>query len=321
LLRKTFNLCLAGYSYLKTSVTGNPVISGLPVSLGIELTNNCNLKCPECVSGSGTMTRKKGYMQPELFDKIIRETGDYLYNINLFFQGEPMLHPLFFSFLERCRNINSVVSTNGHFLNEENSEKLVRSGLKKLIISLDGMDQGTYSSYRINGDLNTVLDGIRNVTKIRDRSNSALKIELQFLVNRLNEKQVEDVRRFAKSVHAGIKLKSMQVYSNDSMDYWLPADEHFRRYKNTDGIFSIKNDLKNRCLRMWFNPVVTWDGKVVPCCFDKDAEHVLGDLNTDTFMDIWNGPKYRVFRKQIFMGRDTIEICRNCTSGLRLRSV
>jgi radical SAM protein with 4Fe4S-binding SPASM domain len=306
---------------MKTSITGNPVISGLPVSLGIELTNNCNLKCPECVSGSGAMTRKRGYMQPELFDKIIRETGDYLYNINLFFQGEPMLHPLFFSFLERCRNINTVVSTNGHFLNEENSEKLVRSGLKKLIISLDGMDQGTYSSYRINGDLNTVLDGIRNVTKIHERSKSALKIELQFLVNRLNEKQVEEVRRFAKSVHVGLKLKSMQVYSNDSMDYWLPADEHFRRYKDTGGTFRIKNDLKNRCLRMWFNPVVTWDGKVVPCCFDKDAEHVLGDLNIDTFRDIWNGPKYRVFRKQIFMGRDTIEICRNCTSGLRLRSV
>ena len=83
-----------------------------------------------------------------------------------------------------------------------------------------------------------------------------------------------------------------------------------------DGEYVINNSLPDRCARLWFNPVVTWDGKVVPCCFDKDAEYVMGDLNTDSFREIWDGPKYRIFRKSILTGRHMIEICRNCTSGL-----
>jgi radical SAM protein with 4Fe4S-binding SPASM domain len=63
--------------------------------------------------------------------------------------------------------------------------------------------------------------------------------------------------------------------------------------------------------------VVSWNGKVLPCCFDKDAEYVMGDLNEDTFRDIWTGPKYRIFRKSVLTERRLNDICLNCTSGLR----
>jgi radical SAM protein with 4Fe4S-binding SPASM domain len=74
--------------------------------------------------------------------------------------------------------------------------------------------------------------------------------------------------------------------------------------------------MPNRCARLWFNPVITWDGKVIPCCFDKDAKFIMGDLNQDSFREIWNGPRYRVFRKAILKDRSMTEICTNCTSGL-----
>jgi radical SAM protein with 4Fe4S-binding SPASM domain len=67
---------------------------------------------------------------------------------------------------------------------------------------------------------------------------------------------------------------------------------------------------------MWFNPVITWDGKVIPCCFDKDADHILGNINEDSFRKIWTGQRYTIFRKGILNGRKMTEICRNCTSGL-----
>jgi MoaA/NifB/PqqE/SkfB family radical SAM enzyme len=141
------------------------------------------------------MGRERGFMDLELFKKIMKELSPYLYNVNLFFQGEPMLHPLFFSFLDNCLIPHSVVSTNGHFLSQESSEQIVRTGLSKLIISLDGMDQETYSAYRVNGSMNRVIDGMNNVSHAKKISNSSLKIEIQFLVNRFNEHQIPLVRR------------------------------------------------------------------------------------------------------------------------------
>jgi len=79
----------------------------------------------------------------------------------------------------------------------------------------------------------------------------------------------------------------------------------------------LKSSMPDKCARLWFNPVITWDGKVVPCCFDKDAEYVMGDLYQETFAEIWNGPKYKIFRKSIMTGRHMIDMCRNCTSGLK----
>ncbi|MGC1389865.1 MAG: radical SAM/SPASM domain-containing protein [Bacteroidales bacterium] len=311
------NLFKAGYSYLKSTVTNKADINGMPVSISTELTNNCNLNCPQCYSGSGIMGRKRGFMDIKLFEKVMKELNPYLYNVNLFFQGEPMLHPFFFSFVDNCLIPHSVVSTNGHFLSVKSSEQIVRTRLNKLIISLDGMDQETYSTYRINGNVSSVIDGLNNVTRAKKRYKSSLKIEVQFLVNRFNEHQLPLVRQLAKRVHASLSLKSMQIIDEKESASWMPSETRFRRYRIRDGEYAIKSDLPDKCARLWFNPVITWDGKVVPCCFDKDAEYVMGDLNQDTFFEIWNGPKYRIFRKSILSGRRMIEMCRNCTSGLK----
>jgi radical SAM protein with 4Fe4S-binding SPASM domain len=315
-LIKPVNLLASGYSYLKSSVMGITEIKGMPVSVSAELTNNCNLKCPHCYSGSGLMLRKKGFMDIGLFKKVMKELRPYIYNVNLYFQGEPMLHPMFFSFIEHCINTNTVVSTNGHYLSEENSEKIVRSGLDKLIVSVDGVDQEIYSVYRVNGNLSTVIEGLKKLAVAKERHKSSLKIEIQFLVNSFNEHQIPKIKELAKQFHAKLNLKSMQITDKAAIGTWLPSDNRFKRYETKDGSFVLRSSMPDRCSRLWFNPVITWDGKVVPCCFDKDAEYIMGDLNQDSFREIWNGPKYRVFRKSILSGRHTIEICRNCTSGL-----
>ena len=316
-LVKPLNLFLSGFSYLQSSVTKHASVYGMPAAIGIELTNHCNLNCPECATGSGQMKRERGFMDIELFNKIISELSPYLYNINLYFQGEPLLHPGFSLFIRNSRNIRTVISTNGHFLSEENCEKIVRSGLSKLIISLDGLDRDSYSAYRINGNIETVMDGLRNISAAWKKYNSALKIEIQVLVNKLNEHQIPQIRKLAEGLKASLKLKSMQIITKNNFELWLPANVKFRRYKISDGKYQVKSSLPDRCARLWFNPVVTWDGKVLPCCFDKDAEHIMGDLCQESFNEIWNGTKYRLFRRLLLSDRSTIEICRNCTSGLR----
>jgi radical SAM protein with 4Fe4S-binding SPASM domain len=317
LVIRPVNALTAGFAYVKSSIAGTAVINAMPVSVGTELTNHCNLNCPECHSGAGLMTRERGFMDINLFDRILTELEPYLYYLILYFQGEPMMHPRFFSFLERSRNINTIVSTNGHFLSQKNAEKIVRSGLNKLIISIDGTDQETYSSYRINGNLTRVMDGISNLFEARKKASSPLKFEIQFLVNRKNEHQISSAKRLARKMNASLKLKSMQIINQEAVETWLPSKQEFVRYKKKEGIYLIKNRPPDRCARLWFNPVITWDGKVIPCCFDKNADHIMGDLNENSFRDIWEGPEYRTFRKKILSDRSAIEICRNCTSGLK----
>jgi len=298
-----------------------PSVSLMPVAAGIELTNHCNLKCPECPSGSGAMTRGKGFMDPVLYRKIMTEMEPYLLWLNLYFQGEPMMHPEFFSILSVRAGCRKTVSTNGHFLTPENADRLAASDLSKLIVPLDGMDGPVYSAYRAGGDFEKVIEGIQNVAEAKRKHRSSMDLEIQFLVSRKNEHQITAARKFSSEMKASLRLKSMQIISRDDIGEWLPAQERFRRYRQVRGTYEIRSSLPGRCARLWFNPVVTWEGKVVPCCFDKNAEHVMGDLNEESFRKIWNGQKFNTFRKKLISGRSSIDICNNCTSGLNRKII
>ena len=69
---------------------------------------------------------------------------------------------------------------------------------------------------------------------------------------------------------------------------------------------------------MWSSSVITWDGKAVPCCFDKDAKYVLGDLTKNLFLDVWNNSRQLNFRKKILRSRKEIDICKNCSEGSKI---
>jgi radical SAM protein with 4Fe4S-binding SPASM domain len=228
-----------------------------------------------------------------------------------------MMHPDFFNLIGKAGAIYTIVSTNGHFLTEENAEKLALSNLSKLIVSLDGMSAHTYSIYRKGGDFDTVIRGIEIISSAIKKRNSDLKLEIQFLVSRYNEGEIEKAKEFADKVNAQFKLKSMQIINKEEIGEWQPENKKYRRYKPENGKFRISSTLSNRCFRLWTNPVVTWDGKVVPCCFDKDASHIMGDLNISTFREIWNGEKYMEFRRSLLQGREKLDICNNCTTGLQ----
>lgn len=310
---KYINLLKSASSYLVSSALHRPVMFGMPPVISIELTNCCNLACPECASGSKTMTRSRGYIDPALFREIIRQFRPHQLMLNLHFQGEPMLHPEFFTLAGYAKGIISTLHTNGHFLGEENSLKLVKSGIRNVVVSVDGMDQTTYASYRINGNLETVLGGIKQLSSANRRNGSPLDITIQMLVNRLNEHQGSEAARFASENNVSLKLKSMQVLDPSNSAKWMPSEKRFRRY---DKINTIRNRIPGRCARLWFNPVVTWDGFVVPCCFDKNADHIMGDLKKESFSSIWLNPKYMEFRKTVLQNRKKIPICCNCTSGI-----
>jgi radical SAM protein with 4Fe4S-binding SPASM domain len=217
------------------------------------------------------------------------------------------------------QKIYVATSTNGHFLGDDNAKAIIESGLDRLIISFDGLDQKTYQEYRRGGDLETVKAGIANMVKWKKLLHSSHPyLELQFIVMGSNEHQTEQVKSYAKEVGVDkLALKTAQVYEFEHGSAFIPSKvQHARYFQNADGKWQIKSKLPDYCHRMWRSPVITWDGKVVPCCFDKDAGHILGDISSSSLKEIWKSPAYRVFRCKLFSNRKGIEICRNCSEGV-----
>jgi radical SAM protein with 4Fe4S-binding SPASM domain len=312
------NLFLNEGSYLLSVLLKRPVMAGLPWSAAIEPTTSCNLRCPECPSGLRNFTRPTGNLSLENFRKMIDELSPHLVYLTLYFQGEPFLNRHFAEMVRyaKSHNIYVATSTNGHFLDEETAKLLINSGLDRLIISIDGTEQQTYEKYRRGGNIEIVKQGIANLfaeKKKAGRKNPL--VELQFLVTGYNEHQIPDIKSFAREVKADkLTFKSAQVYSFEEGNTLIPSAEKYSRYRQTaDGKWQIKSRLPNRCHRLWRAPVITWDGKVIPCCFDKDAEHVMSNLYEQSFRKIWKSPEYRAFREKVFSARKEIAICTNCT--------
>lgn len=295
----------------------------MPISIGIEPTTSCNLRCPECPSGLRSFTRPTGMLDERLFTKVIDELKDTLTYLTFYFQGEPYLHPKFLSLVRYAadRRIFTSTSTNAHYLNDANARATIESGLDRLIISIDGTTQETYESYRVGGNLEKVIEGTRRVLHWRKQLKaSATQVVFQFLVVKPNEHQVNDVRALARKLGVdNVLFKTAQVYDYQNGSDLIPLNDHYSRYKvNADGTYSIKNSMDNHCWKMWQSCVITWDGKVVPCCFDKDAHHAMGDLNNSSFREIWTSDKYNEFRSTLLRSRSEVEMCRNCTEGTRV---
>ncbi len=310
-------------SYYRSRLTGKPEIKGLPIALAVEPTTSCNLRCPECPSGLRSFTRPTGMLSVALFNSVIDQLADRLIYLTFYFQGEPYLHPAFLPMVRYAadKGIYTATSTNAHYLTDERARLTVESGLDRLIISIDGTSQQTYQSYRVGGSLEKVLDGTQNIIRWKKKLKSNKPhVVFQFLVVRPNEHQIPEVYQLAQQLGVNeVKLKTAQIYDYQNGSDLIPVQDKYSRYrKMPDGSYRIKNSLDNHCWRMWHSCVITWDGKVVPCCFDKDAHHILGDVSRESFKEVWNSAAYYEFRKRLIQSRKLIEICANCTEGTKV---
>jgi radical SAM protein with 4Fe4S-binding SPASM domain len=324
--RRAWNAAKVLGSFYVSKWTGRPVQWGFPVSISIEPTTSCNLRCPECPSGLRAFTRPTGMLQNDFFTETIDQLYKELLYLVFYFQGEPYLNPQFLDMVKYAssKRIYTATSTNAHYLNDANAKKTIESGLNRLIISIDGTTQDVYQQYRIGGQLSKVLDGAKNIVKWkREMKSKTPFIIFQFLVVKPNEHQIEDVKKLAAEIGVDdVWFKTAQVYDYENDPHQLiPTNDKYSRYrKGKNQETTVKNTLQNHCWRLWHAPVITWDGLVVPCCFDKDAQHQLGDLKGRPFKEIWQNGKYTAFRKKIMQSRKNIDICANCSEGTKVWS-
>lgn len=317
---RLWNAFLVYGSYRLSRLLRRPIQWGLPIGISVEPTTSCNLRCPQCPSGLRSFSRPTGMLDLQSFESWLQPISGRIWTLQLYFQGEPMLHP---GFPEAVRiaheaGLFTMSSTNGHFLTESHCAEIVHSGLDLLVISIDGVDQESYRQYRVGGSLDKVLEGARELVRIKKLLRSKTPyLVFQMVVFRHNSHQIGAAKQLSR--HIGfdeIRFKTAQVYNPASAGELIPEEALYSRYaRTTSGGYTLKNHLPDHCWRLWHSPVVSWDGKVLPCCFDKDAQHHMGEVSQADFESIWRGKRYGQFRRRVLRDRSSTEICRNCSEG------
>jgi radical SAM protein with 4Fe4S-binding SPASM domain len=319
-LRKVWNILKVTLSYALSNVIKHPLIWGNPWFVSMEPASVCNLGCPQCPAGTGDISREKKFMDLIEYKKLLEEFSSTTAILSLYFQGEPLMHENFEEFVRLAsdRHIYTQTSTNGQFLTEEVCRGLVNGGLDRIIVSLDGTNQETYQAYRRGGDFQRVKDGIRTLNRIRRETGKKNPLLIvQFLVFKHNRGQLSEVKGLARNWGADrVWIKSAQLEYPESADQWIPEDTHYSRYKrSTSGEWKRKGKLRNRCRRLWETIVITSDGRMVPCCFDKYAEFPMGRAGEQSVAELWRSKSYQEFRKEVLSNRKKTAICTNCTEG------
>jgi len=330
-LRRFWNVLKITISYGLSLLIRKPIVWGYPPIVMIEPTNICNLQCPLCPSGAGKLSRERGYMSLKMFKKIVDEIEKYSFMILLWNQGEPFLNPNLLDMIEyaHAKKLYIMTSSNANIL--PSAKDIVNSGLDMILISLDGATQETYDKYRQSGSLENVVNNVRELVKAKKemaeysskrsagKEKPRLQIVNQFLVMKHNEHEIDRVKQITKELEFDATvLKTVQIYTKEDITNYLPKNPKYRRYKVSTDNFELKYGIKNRCFRIWSQPVINWNGDMSVCCFDKDIEYSIGNIKKAQFYELWKSKRMMLFRQIILKNRKLFEFCRNCGEGVSL---
>lgn len=309
------NLIKVQLSQWFSHLFSRPIIWGSPWAISVEPTSHCNLKCVECPTGNGSIKRPHGFLSMDKFEKIIDKVCKKTFYLNLYFQGEPMLYPNIEEMIlyAKAKKMFVFMSTNAHFLSQSPAQKIKNAKLDKLIISLDGFDQHSYQQYRVGGTFEKVMDGINEMVRAKGESKTPLIIA-QILLLKSTENSLDTIKSLA--IDAGVdevEFKKAQFYAPNDANALLPSNPKYLRYLyNSENGWVLKNQQKKGCNRLWSSSVVTWNGDVLPCCYDKDADFAVGNILENDFEVLVKNEKTRNFRKNVLKSRKNYDICKNC---------
>lgn len=317
-IRKILNVIIVLSSYL---ISRKKVLFSSrmePVFISVEPYNYCQLSCPECPVSQRKKTDIR-HISENHFYKAVNELKDSLFHIIFYFQGEPLINKNLATMINYAHKsgIFTSTSTNAQLLTEEKAKELIQSGLDKLIISIDGTTQKVYEQYRVGGELNKALNGVRNMVKLKHHLKSLTPmIEIQFVVFKTNEHQLSEMKKMAAELGADrLVFKTAQLYNFEKGHKLLTSIDKYARYKKiSDQQYVIKSKLKNKCFRLWTGSVLNSNGEILPCCFDKNSEYAYGTIDEHSFKTNWQNKKASGFRASILQNRKQYEMCRNCTS-------
>lgn len=273
-----------------------------PSVFQIEATNFCNLRCPMCPYD--TMTRDVGYMEIDLFRRVVDQLAGCTRVLRLHNMGESLFHKQIDEMIRyaRSKGVTTAISTNATALNEKAAERILTAQLDQLFISFDGAHKETYEMYRKGARFERSLANVLHFLEIKEQ-------------------------RQAVKPHTTLSMIEMagtEGEIGEFRDFWQKRVDAVRikRVKNWDGSVDRINEIALKdfrpldappCSWLWDRMVVLWDGRVVPCCYDYDGKYVLGNLRDRTLKQIFNDQPMRELRKLHAAGRaHESSLCQGC---------
>lgn len=282
-----------------------------PLFLQIETVNICNSACIFCAYPC--MTRKKGIMDPGLFEKIIRDfAGMGGVSLNLTpIMGDILLDPHLLERLNILKNYPEIrqitFTTNGIALERYSDQEIRRllEDLSRIQLSIGGLDRETYRTMYNVDRFPTVKKGMERLLEVRKTVSNPAEISFAFRTNDSTfetrfKAQLDSYRR------QGVKISHMWIYGNYS-----GAVE-----KNEEKGLEIYSDHRNKhqtCVFPCLNMVVCRDGTITACCADFEGkELILGHAEKETLTEVWTGEKRKALLESFGSG-DLPPICRSCS--------
>lgn len=312
--RKFKNAFLTEYAYRRRRAN----VGSTPYLLFVEPLYYCNLSCPLCQRQSyvGARARDAGKLSLETFDRLLGEIGDDLFQCHIFGLGEPLIDwPLTREIVERAhkKRIFTLVSTNATLITPEMAEEIAQSDLDHLVCAIDGISQESYAAYRVGGNVDDALNGLRLVCEARDRFKKSLEIEWQFLVNRYNLHELDAARELANKLGVFLRFAPMGGMEWDAQlqDEWLPENGEWGDSRLAPG--QVRNPW--HCYWLWRSATINSNGQLARCPgFQNVAQ--LGDVAEHGVMSLYNSPESQRQRKLFSPGdvgkRSFPEPCNSC---------
>jgi radical SAM protein with 4Fe4S-binding SPASM domain len=262
------------------------------------------------------------FLSLELFERILSQVQTTAHTMQFYFQGEPLLNKHLPEMIARAHQVGiyTIVSTNAQTISKELANALVKSGLSRIIVSIDGFSEESYTAYRVGGSLQKALEGLQLMRHAKETHHSAIRIELQVLRLRTNEHEWEWIRRNYKRLGAThLVFKTAQLYDYEHGNPLMPSNERYSRYKKgADGkYFKIQNSKflinTSPCYRLWSGCVITTTGEILPCCYDKGHHYSFGNILSLSLRDIFHSKKANNFRRHVLLSQKSRpNMCNNC---------
>ncbi len=278
-------------------------VGGLPVEYIVETTAKCNLYCPMCPRE--THKQPKEDMSSEIFERLVQESASSAEHMMLIGLGEPFLDRHIFDRIEYCQrhNISTLLSTNGTFLDEKTSERLLATTLRHVTLSFDGATKESYEYYRKGARFEKVRDNFVRFARLKKERRSSMQVVVQMVRMERNAGEVDDFMRFWSAVPGVDQVRVKE----DETNLMRPDAGH------------TPEEWKHPCHYLWRGPMyVKHNGDVYPCCqsYMLDGEPV-GNIGFEGLAAIFNSAEMRRMRRLHVEGRaGEINICSRCCTTI-----